>query len=257
MTKNRRYCLSLMALGVAVCLVFIGSAAAQTGDETSDPAARAGPRSTGPLHFVKAGGAVGYFIVLLSFVGIGLVVDAFLHLKQDKLVPANLVAESEKLALAGKLTEVSSLCATHESLLARVLTAAFADARLGVEAARDALRESGTKEITRLHQRVGYIGLIASIAPMLGLLGTVVGMIGSFDVLGHAKGAARPDELAVGISGALVTTCMGLVVAVPLMFFHSYFRDRVTRIAQEAAGASERLLRIVASAAQRAKANTP
>ena len=73
-------------------------------------------------------------------------------------------------------------------------------------------------------------------------------MIGSFNVLGAHKGAARPDQLAVGISEALVTTCMGLVVAVPLMFFHNLFRDRVARIGHEASGRCERLLRVMTAA---------
>jgi biopolymer transport protein ExbB len=197
------------------------------------------------LDFVHAGGIVGYAIIALSAAGVALVIYAAMNVKAEKLIPPSLAAESDRLARAGKFLELRGLCQASDNLAARVIQGGLEQGQLGVEAVREAMREQGTREITRLQQRVGYVGLIASVAPMLGLLGTVVGMIGSFDVLGTAKGAARPDELAVGISKALVTTCMGLVVAVPLIFFHSYFRDRVTRISQDLSGLCERLLRIM------------
>jgi biopolymer transport protein ExbB len=94
---------------------------------------------------------------------------------------------------------------------------------------------------------VGWIGVIATAAPMLGLLGTVIGMIGSFQVLGHSRNAARPDELAVGISTALVTTCEGLVLAVPLIFAHAFMKDKVTGVAQEMGHLGERVLTLIAA----------
>ena len=197
------------------------------------------------LEFVTAGGPVGYVIIALSAAGLALVIDAAVHVKDEKLLPHSLVDEVKRLAAVGRFSEMMNVCAGSGSLAGRVLHAGLAQGELGLDAVREAIQEHGTRRITRLQQRVGYIGFIASVAPMLGLLGTVVGMIGSFKVLGDAKGAARPDELAIGISTALVTTCMGLIVAVPLMFFHSYFRDRVTRISQELSGICERVLRIM------------
>ena len=96
-------------------------------------------------------------------------------------------------------------------MLGRIISAGLSDGRLGLDAVREGLEQQGVMEVTRMRERIGYIGLIASVAPMLGLLGTVTGMIASFRLLGEAQGAARPDELALGISQALVTTCMGLV----------------------------------------------
>jgi len=233
---SRAALLGLLIVSVCVC----GLAAA---DVQGAPADGDGGRKS-LLDFVRAGGIVGYVIIALSAAGVALVIDAAVHLQADKLIPPSLAAEAERLARGGRFGELRGLCQASDSAAARVLRSGLAQGQLGVEAVREAMREQGTRELTRLQQRVGYIGLMASVAPMLGLLGTVVGMIGSFDVLGTGKGASRPDELAVGISKALVTTCMGLVVAVPLIFLHSYFRDRVTRIAQELSALCERLLRI-------------
>jgi biopolymer transport protein ExbB len=197
------------------------------------------------LDLVYAGGPIGYAIILLSLCGMALVVDAFMRLKEPLLVPQNLAEQVHDLAGKGRFEEILSLCKTHDSMLARVIAGGLADGKLGIDAVREGLEQAGTREVTQLRQRNGYIGLIASVAPLLGLLGTVTGMITSFRILGEAQGSARPDELALGISTALVTTCMGLIVAVPLMFFFAYFRNRITRIGQDAAAVGEKMLRIM------------
>ncbi|MCK4625540.1 MAG: MotA/TolQ/ExbB proton channel family protein [Phycisphaerae bacterium] len=245
MRKNsKRYLLLGLVLIAAIGFV-TGEAAGQ--DEAAKPNGDKEPAASSRnlLDFIKAGGPVGYVIVALSFAGIALVIEGFIHIKADKLIPRSVSEQFEELAGKKKFSEMLTLCKANDSMISRIIAAALSRGQLGIEAVREAMKESGTREVTRLQQRVGYIGFIASVAPMLGLLGTVTGMISSFNVLGMAKGAARPDELAVGISEAMVTTCMGLVVAVPLMFFHNYFRDRVTRISQEASGQCERLVRII------------
>lgn len=245
MRKNSKRCLLLGLVLVATIGFVIDVATGQDEATESNDNKDSAVSSKSLLDFVKAGGLVGYFIIALSFAGIALVIEAFIHIKADKLIPSSVSEQFEELAHKKRLSEILTLCKANDSMLSRVVADALSHGQLGIEAVREAMLESGTREVTQLQQRVGYIGFIASVAPMLGLLGTVTGMISSFNVLGMAKGAARPDELAVGISEAMVTTCMGLVVAVPLMFFHSYFRDRVTRISQEASGICERLVRII------------
>jgi len=236
-----------MATGAlaVVLAVLAGSASAQEGVGAPVSVAETAP-TQGMLKLIQAGGAVGYVIIALSVAGIALVVDGFLKFKEHKLIPPALVKQSMELAQNRKFGELRRLCSTSDSMLATILGSALAEGTLGLEAVREDMEQHGSRQITRLHQRIGYIGFIAAIAPMLGLLGTVTGMIRSFNVLGHAQGAARPDQLAVGISEALVTTCMGLIVAVPLMFCHTLLRDRVTRIGQNAAGTCQKLLRIMA-----------
>jgi biopolymer transport protein ExbB len=236
-------CTSKSLSGAVVLLTFLCRAPAcwaQAGD--------AAPTSTRRtlLEHIHAGGAIGYFIILMSIAGMALIVDAFLRLKEEKLVPAPMVEQARQLAQRGRFSELLALCKSHDSLLAHIVAAAMSQGSWGIEAVREAMQQQGEREMTQLRQRVGYIALLAAIAPMIGLLGTVVGLIQSFQVLGESKGAARPDELAVGISMAMVTTELGLIVAVPLICFHAVLRDRVTRIGQRAAAECERLVRIMA-----------
>ncbi len=224
-------------LGAAV-VVFVFATTAWAQD--AEPEA-----SRSLLDLVQAGGWVGYAIMLLSLCGLALVVDAFMRLKEKDLAPPNLVEQVHDLTAKGKFEEVLALCKTNESMLGRVIAGGLADGKLGLDAVREGMEHAGVMEVTRMRERNGYIGLIASVAPMLGLLGTVTGMIASFRLLGEAQGAARPDELALGISQALVTTCMGLVVAVPLMFFYVFFRIRITRIGHKTAAVGEKMLRLM------------
>ena len=166
-------------------------------------------------------------------------------------MPPLIMAEAQAKAQGGKFSEVLTLCQGSDSLLARILVGGLSQAGLGLPAVHSAMQDQGAREVTRLHHRVGYIGFVGTVAPMLGLLGTVIGMIQSFNVLGHAGGTAQPDKLALGISTALVTTCMGLIVAIPLMFLHSFLRNRVTRLGQEAGGFCEQFVRTMAVVVER------
>ncbi len=227
---------------VAWC-VLVGAEALAAG--AAAPSLPEAPGGKSLLTFINAGGVIGYVIIAFSFAGLALAIDGFLRLRNDRLMPEAMIEQSMALTQRGKFGELRTLCKTNDSLLARIVGSALDDGNWGVDAVREAMQQHGTREITRLHQRIGWIGLIGMIAPMLGLLGTVTGMINSFQVLGDAKGTARPDELAVGISEALVTTTMGLIVAVPMMFLFSFLRDRVTRVGQDAGGVCERIVRVM------------
>ena len=209
----------------------------------TDAPGEAGVASRSLLDLVLAGGPVGFVLIGLSLVGLALVIHSAVRLRARELVPPALADEVVSLARKRRFEEVLSLTRTSDTLLGRVVAAGMSEGTLGLDAVREGLQQRGEREFTRLRQFNGYLGLIAAVAPMLGLLGTVTGMISSFELLGERQGTARPDELAVGISQALVTTCMGLILAVPLTFFYAFFRDRIQRIAQETSAVGERLLR--------------
>lgn len=246
MSRYRHMCAALVLLsGILIIAAHAGAQPAAdhspAGQETGDQVVE-----KSMLDIIRAGGAVGYLIILLSVAGVALTIDAFLKLKAPRLLPPVLVEQADQLTRQGKFAELMRLCQASDSMLGRILSGALARGTMGLPAVREAMQDLGAREATRLQQRIGYVGFIASVAPMLGLLGTVTGMIKSFNVLGLTKGAARPDELAVGIAEALVTTGMGLVVAIPLMFCHTWLRDRLASAAQESAGLCERVLRNMA-----------
>lgn len=211
-----------------------------------DADAEAGAReSQNVLDLLIGSGPVGLALVLLSLAGIAMCVNGFMTIRRDKLIPEGFAGEVDRLTTARRYVELQSLSRTQDSMIARVIGAGMEDGTLGVLAVREAMSRAGNAEITALHHRINWIATIAAVAPMLGLLGTVVGMIQSFGLLGASQGTAQPDELAVGISQALVTTTMGLVIAVPLMFCHAMLRDRLTRIGMDLAAVCERAVRVM------------
>ncbi len=199
------------------------------------------------LQFVTGGGVVGYIIIALSVLAVTLVVDLVLRLKRDRTFPDSLVRHAMELAEQGRAGEILSMSKASDTLFGRIIGGALDRGRYGIDVVRQEVQQIGEKEIFKLRNRVAQIGVIATAGPMLGLLGTVIGMISSFSVLGESKNAARPDELAAGISLALITTCQGLILAVPLIFVHMWLRDRVTQTSQEAAHVSEKLLGLLAT----------
>jgi biopolymer transport protein ExbB len=199
------------------------------------------------VDFIKAGKTVGHTIIFLSFVGMALVIDCFMRITARRLVPPMLARQVVSMAREARIAEIVRVSRESDSLLGRILGKVLSQRPLSLASAREALQEEGSKEITRLQHRVGYIGFIATIAPMLGLLGTVTGMIYSFNILGTSQEYPKPDQLAIGVAEALVTTCEGLIVAIPLMFFHLHFRGRVTYIGQEAADVCDSVMRGLAA----------
>lgn len=237
MSRTWKRLLVCAAPALVILAAAVGMAAAQ-GGAAPDTETR-----KGFVDFLKAGGVVGYTLIALSFASAALVIDSFRHIKQERLLPPLVIAEFEDLARKGRFSQIATLCKASDSMICRIIAKGLAQGAMGLVTVRQAMQEQGVKEITKLNQRTGYMGFIGSIGPMMGLLGTVLGMVSSFNVMGVSKGAARADELAVGISYALITTCEGLVVAIPMMFFHNFFRDRVTRLGQESSAVCERLLR--------------
>jgi biopolymer transport protein ExbB len=107
---------------------------------------------------------------------------------------------------------------------------------------QNAMQEVSEREVSKLYRKLEYLSFIATTSPMLGLLGTVTGMISSFNEIRKAEGAANPSDLAGGISMALVTTCMGLIVAIPTMFFVAFFRKRIDGFVAESETVVEKLM---------------
>ena len=199
------------------------------------------------FDYITGGGVVGYVIILLSVAAVALVVDLLLRLKQERLFPEGLVKHAMDLAEQGRAGEILSMSKASDTMFGRIVGGGLERGRYGIEAVRQEVQQRGENEIRKLRNRVGHVAVIATAAPMLGLLGTVIGMVQSFSVLGTSKNAARPDELAAGISLALITTCQGLIVAIPLIFVHMYLRDRVTAVSQEAGHMAEKLLALLAT----------
>lgn len=199
------------------------------------------------LDTVIDGGIVGLFIILLSVVSVGFIIEHFMTIRKSTLMPEVVAADLEELIAQGQVDQAIEYCndPPNQSLFATVVLAGlerYKGSEFGFAEYKAAVEEAGEDQTGSLYRKTEVLGLIGSIAPMLGLTGTVLGMIKAFNTIAATDGAAKPAELAGGIGQALVTTLMGLVVAIPTMVAFSYFRNKIDSIIAEAGKRVEQVL---------------
>jgi biopolymer transport protein ExbB len=169
-------------------------------------------------------------------------------------VPEEQANALRELLSAGRIEDSLAYCIAPEndSFLTRVLAPGltrFLKSPFGAFEIKSALEDAGAEQTERLYRSTDALGVIGSIAPLLGLLGTVWGMIGAFDTVsaGAVSDSAYYEQLAANISLALVTTMQGLVVAIPCVIVYSFFRNRIDAIASDAGGELDQLAMLVES----------
>jgi biopolymer transport protein ExbB len=191
---------------------------------------------------IVAGGITEALIILLSVVGLALIIEHAVSIRREKLIPPYILSELESLLDEEEFEEAMDVCDREDAMFCRIAGAGLSKVGSGYGAMREAVEEVSDEEATTLHQKISYLSLIASVAPMLGLLGTVIGMIESFNTIAAMRGMANASDLADGISKALVTTCTGLIVAIPVLSAYMFFRNRVLKLTQEATAISNELI---------------
>jgi biopolymer transport protein ExbB len=219
-------CAPLRHFAVPALLLLPGPAAAQD----------AAPKATGTIAEMFAyenAGAIGYLIVLMSIVGLALAIENFLVMQRDKLAPPPQLDELESLFADEQFQEAVNLCARDKNYLTNVVGAGLARLGHSFETIQTALREMQTEETVKLFQRIGWLSMLSSLAPLMGLFGTVTGMFFTFSAIAAENGTVNPAELASGIKMALITTIFGLSVAIPLSVAFYALRNRVVRAATE------------------------
>ena len=195
----------------------------------------------------KFGVAIVCLILLLSIVSVFFIIEHFLTITRKRLMPESVLEELERLIVHGEIKQAVNLCLQKEnySLATEVILAGlnrYRSSEFGFAEYRSAVEEAGEDQTGKLYRRTEVLHVIAAIAPMLGLTGTVLGMIEAFTTIASLEGMARPQELAGGIGQALITTLLGLVVAIPTMVAFSYFRNKIDSIVSEAGKRIERLM---------------
>lgn len=209
------------------------------------------------FDYIAAGGPIGVVIILLSFVALGFSIAAFIRIRLARLAPPEQVERLTALLSAGRARDALEFARAedNDTFLTRVVGGALvrcSRSAFGFLEIKAALEEVGQQQTARLHRSTDPIGVVAAVAPMLGLLGTVVGMVGAFDTISQTEGVARPDQLAGSISVALVTTVMGLVVAIPCTVAFAFLRNRIDHCVTEIAAVAEELAAFVESQAHTA-----
>lgn len=181
------------------------------------------------LEFLRAGGLLMYPILLCSVVALAIVAERFWTLRPARLSPPQTLPTVRGWLGRGQLNAQRLQVLREASPLGRVLAAGLANARHGRDIMKESIQEAAAGVIHDLEKYLSTLGSIAAIAPLLGLLGTVMGMIDVFAAI-MIHGTGDTAQLAGGISQALLTTAAGLVVAIPAIFFHRFFLRRVEEI---------------------------
>ena len=196
------------------------------------------------VHFFKSIGIVfGLIFAAISVGMVALIIILLLDLRLAEAVPPAFVEEFTEMVNKRQFKQAFELCRTESTYIARVLTAGMGRLQYGIEDAREAMAAMNDTVKAGKDAWNSYLGVVGTLGPLLGLVGTVSGMIGAFRKLGEdAKGAPNPADLASEISHALVVTLVGVAIAVPAIFFFTFFKNRLTNISVNVSNLADDLM---------------
>lgn len=217
-------------------------AAPATTDDASSEDVPPPPESFLAMLIRANGWVFGPIFLVLSVVLVALVLINTMQIRRDNLIPASFVEEFEQKLASKDYQGAYEFARSDDSFVARVLAAGLSRLNRGYEEAVEGMQEVGEEENMSIDHRLSYLALIGTISPMLGLLGTVTGMVAAFQVIARSTTQPKPAELADGISTALVTTLEGLVIALPAMIAYSLLRNRAQRYVLEVGMVSDGLM---------------
>ncbi len=219
--------------GAAPAVAAAAPAAAPAVGMAIEEGAAAAPKHGGGgfLEIITRAGWFGMVIwaalIICSIISVALIVDSFVNIKDIKIMPPELIANVRTSMEQGDLLKAIQHCDSSPGALANILKAGFAQVEEGYEVVQDAVGVAADMESEKLLSRVTYLSVISNTTPMLGLIGTVQGMIMAFYTMGTMEaGAAQQSMLAVNISHGLWATAIGLGTAVPATIFFYFFKNR-------------------------------
>jgi biopolymer transport protein ExbB len=204
------------------------------------------PRVSGNESFLswmaRASGPIGVVIAAMSFYLFALVVWMALRYRTSIAMPRPLVRELQELLEQKKYSEAYHRLIADSSLLAQILTAGVRKLPSGLPLAQRAMELANEDATMEMEHRTTYLATVGTLGPMIGLVGTVYGMIMAFRVIALEGSSPQASQLAAGISTALFATLEGIAISIPAIFFYSLFRNRIARLSLEAAMGAEPLL---------------
>jgi biopolymer transport protein ExbB len=182
--------------------------------------------------FVVKGGVLMIPIALCSIIALAIFLERLWSLRRSKVIPRDFLIEIEDLIRREKIPEAVTRCRRDNSSMANIIVAGIRNFGKRREIVKESIEEIGRKEAASLERYINVVGTIAAISPLLGLLGTVFGMIKAFNVI-SIQGVGNPSSLAGGISEALITTAAGLVVAIPTFVLYRYLANKADALIVE------------------------
>lgn len=237
--QNVRKTIALIFFALTFQFITAGVSFAQDA-ESPEPAEAAAEASAGAstddinvITLFKQGGWAMYFLLLLSVSGVGLIVYNFLMIREKPFLRPDLTDELKKSMGELKLEDAKKICDENPCVITNILYSGLErvdGAHIDPEAVKEAIEESSGEELAAPFVMINYLSVVASLSPMVGLLGTVSGMIKAFRGIA-TSGMGQAQVLAGNIQEALITTASGLIVAIPAMFFYFFFKNRYGKIA--------------------------
>ncbi|MBE3577451.1 MAG: MotA/TolQ/ExbB proton channel family protein [Limnochordales bacterium] len=197
--------------------------------------------------FVK-GGPVMYALLACSIVSVAVIIERFWYLWRQRQPADELFEEVRETLAEGKVLEALQLAQQSDHPVANMLAEAIAHYDEGQEAIKESVERVGQEQVALLERGLPALDTIVTIAPLLGLLGTVTGIIKAFNVLGALQGVDDPFALSVGIAEALITTATGLTIAIPTLVFHRFLSSMVDGIVAQMNEKAEEILAMLAEA---------
>jgi len=192
----------------------------------------------GLRQILNDAGWIGYIIIALSVAMVALIVEHLISFRRKSLMPPGLADDSHRLILQGQFKQAQELCRQNPSFLGHVLEAGLKEVNLGYSAVEKSMEDASTEQSARMFRKIEYLSVIGTLAPMIGLLGTVWGLMLAFQEF-ELKTNPHISELAPGIRKAMVTTLMGLMVAVPALGSFAFFRNRIDELVAESSLTAE------------------
>ena len=232
---------ALLGGSAMIGLSIVGLASLAYGQSANGPGAtgEAVTATESIWSVIFSGGILGMLImsilIALSVLAAYLVFDQAMGLRRADLVPNDLVENVRSLLAQGKLKEADQLCRERPCPLSFVIVSGIAEVEYGWPAVEKAMEDSSAEQAARLYRKLEYLSVIGNLAPMIGLLGTVSGMILAFREVAVSSGSAGAADLASGIYSALVTTVAGLIIAIPSLGAFAVFRNKIDEIVSEMA----------------------
>lgn len=227
------------------------AAAAEAPDEAAQPAPagvtqQPEPKSESLLLWIYKAEGIFFFPQLLMSIGlVAMIVLYSMQVGRKEFMPLDFLDSMENFTKEKKFQDAYDLAKNSNSLVARLVTAGVVRLQTSggqYQQAIEAMQEVGEDEGMKFDHRLSYLAMLANIATMVGLLGTVWGMVAAFMVIAQSDTSPKPSELATGVSQALVTTVWGLMQAIPAIVAHTIIKNRISRMMLETGIASERML---------------
>lgn len=198
------------------------------------------------VDLIIKGGVFMYPIVFCSIVALSIFFERLWTLQRKRILPQAFIRQVEDLLRKGKISEAIFLCQSDLSSIAKIFLAGLKNTQKGMWLVKEAIEERGSREATILEKRMGVLATVANLTPLLGLLGTVSGMIKTFNVI-SLQGIGNPAPLAGGIAEALITTAAGLGVAIPTLVCYRFLKDKAGSLIFEMEENSIRLVELMES----------